>query len=800
MELKRIFTNHKMIAATVALLLAVVVCFFGEQMAECSKQSVTFGEKRQILLEIKDNCAAHSMGEAKVRLNRMLLEVQQAQLEEQQMEENAPVLFLKGELLQQELEEISYVENYESYLGKILDGETLSDIAIFQTKDSSVEKNLEWTSRAYRKLEGTKTVYGNYLAFSGIVNGRGSSLIIFLFLCILVANFFEEEKKGLKGIFYATPKGRSHLALRRIGVLFAGAAGFTLAVYLVLTITAFFTYGGWGDLGNPVQSVPGMSACTKHISVGGYLLLYVAVHMAASFLLALILMMCLQLQKSRMMSLIGTLLFFLLELAAWNGIGEQSIFVVFKYENLFSLMFPNEMLCGYGNYKVAGILVQRELFFWVTAVLFGAAAAGINVVIGAKRKTIVSVGRAELLVRGLWKKSKTFFHRLLSKLSLPGMECYKILWGQKGILVLVLLLALLLYGMDTREAVYTGNGAYMQEVYDAYSGPVSEELTEYAAAQTAFFEELDAAYEEVVLRYEKGLATEEEMENETYKMQAYNAKRSGLSNIKNQISYLEKLKEETGIDGWFLNTKAYKILWTGDGLYEGAGYGTQEKNALYAVVVCIFWFGMLFSYDRSCGMEPVLRATKRGRESLFHTKLAIVAAGSFLLCVLIYGLRFYEVDAVYGMEGMMAPVQSLSFLEKFPLHINILTFVIILFCIHVTALTAIGCLICFCSAYFEGYRGMLIAMCALLLPSLLQYFGVPFMEKIAVTQPMIYVEALEEGGFAYSLIQYLLLLLLGALAYFFVRKKCCMEGRREKKDAVRAEKSDKTIWDSHSAP
>lgn len=84
-----------------------------------------------------------------------------------------------------------------------------------------------------------------------------------------------------------------------------------------------------------------------------------------------------------------------------------------------------------------------------------------------------------------------------------------------------------------------------------------------------------------------------------------------------QLAYMERVRKERGIPVWFLSNKGYKILWTGDGLYLGQGYGEQEQRGLLAVIVLTLLLSTVFSYDRTCGMEKMLRATPVGEKNCF---------------------------------------------------------------------------------------------------------------------------------------------------------------------------------------
>lgn len=774
MEGRRIFGSRKMIALTMLLLGAIVGLFVGQELQAASNRGYSLWAERSYHKEVVTRLKWYSEEEAQEYLTRQLASVQEEELEALYEEEYDTSLTYRSKVLTEELEEITYLLEYPAYVeGVVNQSSSLSSISIFQNEDSLAAENMERTGQRYAHLLGISVDYGNYKAVTRVMEYDGIHIFLFIFICILVWNFFEDEKKGLRGMFYATPGGREMLALRRIGVLAAGTAVFVGAAYLLTFAAGFLLYGGIGDLGNSVQSVACFMKCTYRISIVQYLLMYVVVHTLASFVLSLFLWLLFLLVRNRVLALLTVLIVLAGELVLNQVLGEQSLFVWLKYENLYYLIRPDVMLQDYLNFRIFGRLVNREVLFGIGFLVLGAVSGILCVAVSSRRKTIVSTGRLERWLQSAGKKVQQGYHRLMAGLPLTGMEWYQILISRKGLLIGILWLALLLSAMDISQVYYMGSSTYMQEVYQAYSGEDDGGLREYVEAQTAFFAELDARYEEVLVRYEQGEATEEELSNMGYKMQAYTTKRSGLESIKNQLAYMDRIKEEQGIDAWFVDNKGYKILWTGDGLYQGAGYGKQEQNALFAVAVLILLLGMLFSYDRSCGMESMIQATPLGREKLFAVRMRLILLLCLGICLVTYGLMVYEVNCNYPLTCLTAPVQSLLFMNEYPLHINILTFMLLLFGIHLLMLVSVAMVICALSVFCNGYGGILLALLLLVLPSALQMLGVSWCKPIAAIQPIVYVEALQEYGFFYSSVQVLAAAGIGLGCYFLTRKKWC---------------------------
>lgn len=143
-----------------------------------------------------------------------------------------------------------------------------------------------------------------------------------------------------------------NLALERCGVLLVGNCIFTAALYLLLFGNAFLLYGGVEDMGSSVQSSPLFRDCTLRVSASEYLFLFVLLHAAMSFAMSLFVWMVLLFFRNHLLSM-ALLLFILGAEGALSAVlPEQSIFVVLKYENLFRLIHPGDILYSYRNYNL----------------------------------------------------------------------------------------------------------------------------------------------------------------------------------------------------------------------------------------------------------------------------------------------------------------------------------------------------------------------------------------------------------------------------------------------------------------
>lgn len=733
MECKRIFKNRKVILLYAAFLAITIVTYIYQQVNVISAERVML-ENEEVAEEDR------------------LLSYKEAQAQ--------------------------YAASYQEYLEKILvQNDDLSGISIFQKADSYSSRNLEKTKADYEGLAGLKAEEGNFRALETVVGFEIADYAVFLFGFILVWTFFDDEKKGLWCVNYATPGGRMKLAMERIGVLLAGNCIFQTVLYFLLFGSAFLLHGGIEDIGSSVQSSPLFQNCTLRVSVSEYIFLFVLLHVAMSFGMSLFVWMVLLWWRNHLFSM--AILFVILagEGVLSNVLSEQSVLVVLKYENLFRLIHPGDLLYNYCNYNLFSYPIncfRAFLYLMLVTIVSGAV---MSVWITSRRRPLASAGKIELIIEGWLKRIKEFYHRGLSQLSVLGMELYKILVMQRGVLFLIVWVYLLVGQIDTNSVFYLGTGAVLKDIYSEYSGPDDGRLKAYIKEQENVLQQEQAQYEDAVAAYEAGSISREEMEKVSMHYSSFSTLESAVDSVNMQIAYMERVGEERGIDVWFLSNKGYRILWTGDGLYIGQGYGDQEQRGLLAVIVLTLLLSTVFSYDRTCGMEKMLRATPYGREKLFHTKIRMAFLCCLVICLVTYGLEWYEVQRLYPVSCLGAPVQSLDFMEHFPLVISIGTFMLLVEMIHLIVLFAVAMVIYLCTIYLKDAKGMVAALIILVFPAALQMLGFDWCQYVSVIQPLVYVEALQEHGFVYSVISVLVMSGIGVICYQLVKKRWCQNER-----------------------
>lgn len=339
--------------------------------------------------------------------------------------------------------------------------------------------------------------------------------------------------------------------------------------------------------------------------------------------------------------------------------------------------------------------------------------------------------------------------------------------------------------LDLTQVNFIGTRAYLNEIYREYEGVDDGRLRAWMAEKQAELEQVTQEYETKVAEYAAGSISDAEFDSAAQRYSSYSTMIAAVGQLEEQLAYVDRLKEERDIDVWIVNERPYRLLWTENGLWVGSGYEEQEFIAIANVILIIFLMSSVFSYDKSCGMYGVIRCTKGGRISLFRKKTGIAA----LVCVLVsgvsYGLRFWEVCRNDPLHCLNAPVQSLRFLEDFPLPVSIGGFLCIVFLLHVGVLTALAYVTSEMTYLLKSIKGVLCTILIAVVPQILYMLGLEWCYDLSLVQPLVYVELLNGGGFYRSLAAVLFVLGIGACSCFLLKIQWCGRG---KGDEISAQK------------
>lgn len=628
------------------------------------------------------------------------------------------------------LTQLEHINGYSDYLANIEKSkDSLLGSSIFNSADSFSGRNIIKTAKDFKALENVKLRLDTDTGITAFFNTRLTDYLSVILLAIVCITFLAERKKGLWSLIYATPNGRIKLHGKRVGILFLSSLLVTILLYGSNLFICNMVYGGLGDLSRPIQSVVIFGKFTSVLSVGETLLHYLFFRIMTLFVVAMLMGLLLAAIENVKVSLIATAAFIGVEYVLFSFLPVQSGFNIFKYFNVFTYISLSELYGNYLNIDLFGYPFSiRAMSFQAILPIF-AILIGCYLLVGYRKKPMAT---HDYFGKYLYAVNR-WTDKVFVKTHLLGMESYKVLFLQKGLLALIIL-AFVIPNLDFVASVLPQSQAEAQaeKIILSLEGELSDDtytaLDELQSQVNTVFNE----YENAALQYASGEMEYEEYYNYELAFTTAKVQNDALQLVHGRIDELERIKEETGVTPWILCETPYERV------YGENTQNNQQKAALVAILCLSLLLAGVFAYEKQNGTDMLLTACVNGRKRLLHRKYGICFMATVIVWVAIYGAEIYQLLIVCNASTFTAPIQSLSMFEKFPLRCSIAAFLGLLYIFRLLMLYCVSCVILFVSAMQNRIsNAQITAVGITAIPSAVYFFlGVTPLKYVSATIPV----------------------------------------------------------------
>lgn len=674
-EWKRMLCNRSVLSAAALLLFVNLGLFwllYGGNKAQFAEQnmlfdaleksSVTEDTLRQEYTELEQVQQFFTFENAKQNAPEFYTMVYESQ--EEQYRATFPELaaaFDRGEYEEQSvqgriaslsavLDSVDYTYGFHEKLNEVFqNAENLSGISIFQNS-GDVAPNLTKTAEDYRRLEQIQVTAGNDAPINALLRFSVPGILSLIFACVLVSIMLAEQQYGLRPLIFATKHGRGRLTVcRGLGLLF-GSVIFGGALY-GLTICLSTNLLGGVELNRMVQSVPALFSLTTPMTIREFLGLYLACGIGVQVMLTIVVWLIFSMMEQRQMAMLTAAVVVGVSWLLYRVIPAQSFLAVLKYANPAAGMDFVGCLTIYRNLGIGSALVEKNWLVLWTGIVLTALCAGTAVWYGTKCYSISSHGKLYALVQKWMKALKVRYHAMIAKLGFGGLECYKVLVMQKGILVLAVLCFLFVQSYPVRQITYVGEAQFLRGFYEEFSGQnITPELTQYIEALQEKLGSVEAEFLESQRAFENGELDTTQYLAASQKYAAFDVQRKALETIREKIAWVESQTVQ-GFDAVILDSSGY------DRLLEQSN--SDRILVLVALFGCIILSALLFPPEQKMGLYHMIRSTRRGREQLAKKKLTLGLVFSAVVFILYALIRTVSIGLTYGFDALTAPAHSL---------------------------------------------------------------------------------------------------------------------------------------------
>lgn len=569
-----------------------------------------------------------------------------------------------------------YLKEYPEYLHEIQQNvHNMQKLSLFNKKDSFSYQNIEKTAKDYLKLEGIVLETGENRGIAIYAKYQLTDFLLLGLAVFLVFRFMEEQKKGLHLIVRSTVKGRIPLLCQRVGIICFGMLVGAVVLYASSLAVVSIIYPG-ADWGRSLQSVPEFMKCTSTLSIGEFLICDILLK-ALWGLLAAMLLFTLSLVLSPVLSMAIYLGVMLAGYIFYLVILPTSHWATLKYLNVSALLFGRDSYTKYLNLNMFKNPVSLGTAQFLTGIILLIILLAVSLIAcGSNRKfALGNLGR--------------FSERFLAWLSRHKRctcgfvwEAKKILFKQKGIYILVLT-GYLAYAASLESQYMDLRNPYEMKWYEEFGGPVSQEKVE-AIEDTKIsieqkIERLRTRYEALLEEYleleDKGSdyaqALSDRMGEIIADIGEFECQLIGLEPVYEQAVSAWEYMQKSGKQLWLLEPYTYHLLLKND-------YRTYERNRLYIFIAVIAAFSGVMAYEHKSHMESMLHTLPRGRRTVLHKGIIVVALCS-LLALVVHLMQFYQIGQSFEYHAMGYPVQSIECMRWFPIGISIRGYLCLLY-------------------------------------------------------------------------------------------------------------------------
>jgi len=659
-----------------------------------------------------------------------------------------------------------HLTGYDDWLKSIQrNKENMQMFSLFETGSFS-GRNIVKTADEFEKLRGVTLSLGADGAVNSFISFALTDYFMIAVLLLFVMSFLEERKAGLSGIVHAAPYGRSRLALQRTAILFGVSLVGVLLLYGSDLAVGFAVYGGTDDLARVVQSVEILGKLPVLCSVGDFLIFYLILRILASFFIGLLFWLLFSGVNNVKYTIIVAAVLLAAEYSLYTFLPVQSVWNGLKYFNLFTYISLSDLYTNYLNINIFGYPfgIRSISQFAVLPMCIFLAAAG--VFIYCKKKPVGGKdfwGKIAYRIRSITDK-------VLRRFGLLGMEAYKVLWVQKGVVIFALFIYVIC-GLSFSANIPLYSAAEIAE--QKYIGELSGEITDDTFLKIdSIITQLDKAisdYEKAKIDYENGTITKSQLNLFARDEAAARSNKEGLERVRARAEELRTIGIEKGFTPWLIDETPFESV------YGTAAQTNQYRAAVIAVLAMTLLLAGSMVYERRSNMTFLSSSMFRGRGVLLSRKILLSVIVSASIWAVIYGRELYILLTKFDICEWNATVQNLSMLSEFPLHCSIRGWLIILYAFRLLALICGAMIVLLISALVKRMELAYVVACGvMLLPSVLYaYMGVRLLKPLAY---IIVVDAMplllsENGGVSQLLLWGVALIVIAGTVWTWLFSK-----------------------------
>lgn len=603
------------------------------------------------------------------------------------------------------LAQLEYLQDYPNYLKTVQ--QNAERLQRFSALSSGYDgKNILKTAADFATLDGGEVQLCRDGALTALFSCRMTDYFLVLLLLYFALCCLRERQDGLWSVIHATPRGRGVLAGQRLLLMMIYAITGALLLYGEILLIGIWLYGG-ADLGIAAQSIALFQKYPVACTLGGLLVRFLLLRILTGFALAVAIWLLLSASRNGKLMLVVLAAVVAVEYSLYTLLPPRSLFNVLKYLNVFSLVHVEALFSDYQNLNILERPVGMRMLVTGTSLALVCVLGTGCVLLHGRMCPFGGNGREWKFLAALRRWEGTVCGRLGGF----GMEVYKALVLQHGWVVL-LLFVVLSCSMDTAAPVPR---TAADDYYAQLQGPVTTETQERLNALINA-NDLEMQYADALqAQWQAGTISFDDFFSQMTKYVSSYDRASVLMEVQARLNHLQELDGDKPL--WMLDSSEF------DSIFSSYAADIQiRRGLLLLAVLCVLCSG-LAAMDRQYHMVSLLRTTPNGRRKRLCWQYVWILCVAVSMSLLQSGIEIVYLMGTSAAAYLSAPVQSITWLEEFPVHVSIWTFLMMMSAYRVIGAVCIGCLLYWLSGWFTQIRQALLTALVLLLgPTMLYYY------------------------------------------------------------------------------
>ncbi len=608
-------------------------------------------------------------------------------------ERGLPSSFALNTLAQQH----NYIKTYPDYILRTPD--RAEDAYALSGEEITIynQRNIEKTVRDFAGLESLPLAIGYDLQVTRPFDFQFSDLILFAFIILLTTQMFTQEyEEELFPLLTAT-QSRKRLGISKISAIIFTLLLLCLGLYGGNIITAGFIYG-WDDLNRLVQSISDFRSLIYPMTVAVYFTLALLIKWINAVTVSLIIFALYTLLKRAIPVLSIIAGFWIMFYILYISIPVNSVFNILHFVNPIYGFNSFDLIRRYQNINIFNHPVEMIILWPILCSIL----ITVSTIIIIQRFSTAKI----LHNKSTWKylaKVKDNFIRLTDRINSRGgiffNELKKVLFSDKGLLALLILIGLLYYRVDTAYRYKDSEQQAYAYYIEVFRGKVSETtLAEIAVERNN------------LLSNNRHDLVETEL--------------NALDRVEKQLKEVLEIEAQRGIPAHLINDDTYS-QWLDNPR-------ADLRDIITTYLAAIFLCSGIFARENSIDAKRLLRITPENRK-LRRYKFLITVLFTLAISALVQVTRIIEFNKFDQLKDLHVPVQNHSGWGDFPSLWTMQTYFIVMYIFRFIASISVASIIAAISARSKNTSiSAVITTIVTVLPALAMFANIREMQLFSL--------------------------------------------------------------------